>query len=71
MTTIVNTPPQSTNNSDSGMGMIVGLILLLAVVALFFVYGLPLLRRATAAPQVNVPDKIDVNVNAPNSEGSR
>lgn len=55
-------------HSDGGnsTGWIVGLILLLAVLFIFFYYGLPLLRSAgsvNTAPQVNVPDKVDVNIN--------
>lgn len=44
------------------MGMLVGIVLVLAIVALFFMYGLPMLRQS-ATPQVNVPSQIDVNLN--------
>lgn len=47
MTTVVNTPP---SNNQGGNG-------------LFFVYGLPMLRQSTQAPQINVPYKVDINVN--------
>lgn len=59
MATVVNTPGNS--NSGSGMGFVFGMILILLVAFLFFVYGLPMLRQSTS-PQVNVPGKIDVNV---------
>lgn len=50
-------------DSSSGMsGLVIGLILLLVVVFLFIYFGLPLLRSAMT-PQVNVPSKVDVNVN--------
>ena len=65
MATIVNTPAQTEGNSSSGMGFLLGVILLLIVLFVLFVYGLPALRSATSAPQVNVPGKIDVNVNNP------
>jgi hypothetical protein len=52
------------NNSGSGMGFLLGIILLLVVLFLIFYYGLPYLGRATN-PQVNVPGTIDVNVNQP------
>lgn len=65
MTTIVNNPPSS-NNSGGGMGMVIGLLLLVVVVFLFFVYGLPALRQMqSGGTQINVPDKIDVNINQP------
>jgi len=64
MSTVINNPPASDSNG-SGMGFLVGIILIVVVVFLFFYYGLPVLRGALvgSAPQVNVPDKIDVNVN--------
>ncbi len=64
MTTIVNTPPAS-KESGGGMGMIIGLIVLIVVVFLFFVYGLPAIRQM-GTPQINIPSKIDVNINQPN-----
>lgn len=60
MTTIVNTPPQN-QDSGGGTGMIVGAIILVVLVFIFFVYGLPVIRGATA-PQINVPSKVDVNI---------
>lgn len=63
MTTIVNTPPAS-KESGGSMGMIIGLFVLIILGFLFFVYGLPLIQNMQlGAPQINVPDKIDVNVN--------
>ncbi len=63
MTTIVNNPSPS-NESGGNMGMIVGLVLLLVIGYLFFVYGLPAFQKMQfGAPQINVPGKIDVNVN--------
>ena len=59
MATIVNNP--GTTDSGNGMGMIVGVIVVLFIAFLFFVYGLPMMRQASA-PQINVPGKIDVNV---------
>lgn len=59
MATIVNNPGNT--NSGNGLGMIVGLIVALAIILLFFVYVLPVLRQA-GAPQVTIPSKVDVNV---------
>ena len=52
------------SNTGNGTGFLVGVILLVIVLFLLFYYGLPALRNASqsAAPQVNVPGKIDVNV---------
>ncbi len=67
MTTIVNNPtPQSNDNST---GLIFGIIIFIILGLVFFYYGLPAIRTIGTpqinipAPQINVPDKIDVNVN--------
>jgi len=66
MTTIVNNPAPE-NNSGGGMGMIIGLIVLILIAFVFFVYGLPAIRQMKlGSPQINVPSKIDVNINQPN-----
>lgn len=61
---IVNTPSGG-DNAGNGMGFLVGVILLLIVLFLFFWYGLPAIRSmsGSGSPQINVPGKIDVNVN--------
>ncbi|OGM13152.1 hypothetical protein A3A76_01140 [Candidatus Woesebacteria bacterium RIFCSPLOWO2_01_FULL_39_23] len=43
-------------------------ILIIVIIALLFFYVLPYLRRTAQAPQINVPGKvnIDVNINTPN-----
>ena len=72
MATIVNTTPAATSDTGSGTGFLVGMILLLAFIFLFFMYGLPLLTqsfRSASGPQVNIPDKINVNVNTPQGGG--
>lgn len=68
MATIVNTTPAASNSS--GMGFFMGMIVLLVIVLLTLYFGIPLLRSATTnkAPSITVPDKIDVNVNQPNSQ---
>ncbi len=38
-------------------------VFLLALILLLFYFGLPALRGATGTSQVNVPGKIDVNLN--------
>lgn len=64
MTTIVNNPPQS-GDSGGGMGMIIGLVVLVVLGILFFVYGLPAIRQMQLGGtevKVEVPSEIDVNV---------
>lgn len=62
MATIVNNPPSS--STDNGMGTLLGIILLIVVVALFIIYGLPYIANTmqSNSPQINIPGKIDVNV---------
>lgn len=64
MATIINNPPAS-NDSSGPMGMIILLVVLLVLGYLGFVYGLPALRQMQlgGTPQINIPGKIDVNVN--------
>ncbi len=70
MATIVNNPPANSDNGG-GSGFLLGIILLIIVVILFIFYGLPYINGAARnggaaqAPQINVPGKIDVNVNQP------
>ena len=65
MTTIVNTPPAQ-NENGGNMAMIIGVIVLLVMAYVFFVYGLPAISRMqVSAPQVTIPAKIDVTVNQP------
>ncbi len=56
MTTVINTPG---GQSDSGFGSVLGVILAIALVVLFFVYALPALRGndkpATNAVTIPLP----------------
>lgn len=62
MATIVNNPPPS-DNSGGPMGIIIALIVLFVLAYLGFVYGLPALQQIKiGSPQINIPNKIDVNV---------
>lgn len=66
MTVINNSQPASTDSSGNSMGMIVGVVLVLILGFLLVVYGLPAMNnRGTAGTptQLNVPDKMNVNVN--------
>lgn len=64
MTTIVNTPPATNNDSGGMMGMVFGLIVLVILGYLFVFYGVPAIRQfQSRGIQINVPSDINVNVN--------
>jgi hypothetical protein len=66
MAVINNAQPASTDGSNNSIGMILVVIVVLILGFLLVVYGLPAMgnRGATGTtPQINVPDKMDVNVN--------
>ena len=63
-TTIIN-PTQADNSASNGIGLILGIIVLLAFVFLFLFYGIPFIRGLSSAGngvQVTVPKNINVNV---------
>jgi hypothetical protein len=66
MATVVNNP-SGTTDSGGGMGFLMGVILLIVVGFFLVYYGIPALNRSSGntTPQVNVPGKIDVNVQNP------
>lgn len=47
------------------MGMIIGIVVLVVLGYLVWFYGLPAIRNMSSGgtPQINIPSKIDVNVN--------
>lgn len=66
-TTIINPAPNNNSNTDSGMGFLLGIILLIAFGLIFFVYGLPLIRQGLngisgGGVNINLPKTVDVNV---------
>ena len=61
MPTVINNPTP-TNEGGNGMGFFLGVIVLVVFVILLLFYGLPYLRSFYQTPQINVPNKIDVNV---------
>lgn len=69
MATIVNQPaapmPAHEHHESSGMGFLLGIILLVILGVLLFTYGIPYLSSSFAGPQVSVPEKVDVDVNTP------
>ena len=65
MATIINTPTNR-DSADSSLGMILGVIIAIALVVLFFVYGLPALRQGSG----NQPGGANINVTLPSGGGS-
>lgn len=71
-TTIVNTPPGQ-SSGDSGMGFVVGIVILVVLGILFYFYGLPYLRQTSTQDiqvnvppaDINVPSEIDVTIETP------
>ncbi|HSW89638.1 MAG TPA: hypothetical protein VLH19_02070 [Patescibacteria group bacterium] len=62
MATVINNPPAQ-NNSSGLFGMIIGMIFIVVLLFLGYVYGLPALKSMQfGTPQINVPSQIDVNV---------
>ena len=61
MTTIVNSPAPT--NESNGSGFLLGVIALIGFVFILLYYGLPAIKNmGVQAPQINIPNKIDVNV---------
>lgn len=60
MTTVIN-PPGNAESSNSAITLIIGLIALVIVAALFFVYVLPEIRN----PGAPKDGSIDVNIKLP------
>lgn len=73
MATIVNTPAASGEHAESSssmMNLFIGVVIILLVVGFLLYIGLPMMRNvgsSSQAPQINVPDKINVDVNTPNA----
>jgi Na+-driven multidrug efflux pump len=61
MTTIINTPPGTTE--DSSTGLIIGIIFGVLIVVLFLVFGVPYLRNRTAPPQTQTVPNGDTTIN--------
>lgn len=62
MATTINSPAQ-TRDDGSGVGFLLGVVLLAIALFVFFVYGLPYMRQTTNAPQINIPGRFDINLN--------
>ncbi len=68
MATVINNPghaERSDGAADSTMGILMGVIVLLVLATLFFVYALPAIRASNATPAAPQNSTIDVNVKTP------
>jgi hypothetical protein len=63
MVTVINNP--KSEGLESAVGMIMGIILLLVLIGLFFLYALPALRSDNIAPVPQQNGSLDVNVTLP------
>lgn len=67
MTTIITgaTP----NNNSNGYGLLIAVIVIIGFIIVLFYFGIPVIKNLSPvqlnvpAPQINVPNKLDVNVN--------
>lgn len=73
MATIINNPDSGTSdNASGGAGMLIGAIVLILILIIFFVYGLPAIRgSSTKGNTINVPDKVQVDVNGSGSGAAK
>ena len=66
MATIINNPAnQGTSDDSVGAGLILGILLVILVGSLFYVYGLPMFRTTTIIKEQPTVQKIEVQVPAP------
>lgn len=67
MTTVVNNP--APEHDSGGSNFLIGVIILIGFIMILLYFGIPAIQRMgpvqlnVPAPQVNIPEKIDVNVN--------
>lgn len=66
-TTIINPAPANNTATDSGMGFLLGIIVLIVFGFIFFIYGFPLVKQAlngigSGGINVTLPKTVDVKV---------
>jgi len=62
-TTIINPAPATNTSNDSWIGFLMGVIVLVVLAALFFVYAVPFIKGLSSKGiQVNLPKTVNVSV---------
>ncbi len=56
---------ESNASSNSGMGILIGALLVIVIILLIVIYGLPRLTNIDNSPDIGVPEEVDVNINQP------
>lgn len=69
MATIINNPSDGDGNVKGSGGMIVGIVVAIILLVVFFLFILPAMRsanRSSGTTNINVPDKVNVDVQKSN-----
>ena len=63
-TTIINPAPSTSSSDSSWVGILLGTLVLIVLVALFIIYALPFIRglSGNGTVQINLPKSVNVNV---------
>jgi hypothetical protein len=67
-TTVINTPPASSQSNGNGLGFLLGILILVIGCGVFYFYALPSIKQfMNKGVQVNVdlPSKVNVNIQQP------
>lgn len=68
MSTIINNPPSGGSDDGSGIGLVIGVLLSIALIGLFIVYIWPAIQNGnTAKPQTTT----EVKIQLPTSQSSQ
>lgn len=65
MAEIIHEHEREQPSGDGGISFFWGVLLVIVILFLLVYFGLPFLRGATSNTPVQVPGKIDVNINQP------
>lgn len=74
MTTVINNPSGNEGPKEDGSngvaGMVFGVIILIVVVALFFVYVLPAIQNSQVPEEVPNNDNVNIDVTIPTGDAT-
>jgi hypothetical protein len=65
MTTILNSPREGSSETGTAFGLIIGLIVTVGIIALFFYYGLPAIQGTNQVPKA--ADETNINLQLPSA----